>query len=607
MADSVDSSAKSMNRAKRPIWQAVKRTMRIAGRDRILFYAAAVAVIGQAGLFLWFNQSLRRVIDCAIAHQSAGFVSGFTQIIVALALLAPTAFAQSYFAGTFSERTLARVRRALVERLASLPVSAFQARHSGDLMSVVSNDVNTLKTLTASDLLEIVNQVFSAIAALILLISMSWQLTLASTLAVPVMYLIMNKAVAPIAARSAELQAEVGQVTAVAQDGLAGLTVTRAFGLEQALDERLTAANHKALARASQVARLRAISNALANGIPVVPFLITFGYGGYLALTGRMSPGSLMAFINLLNLISNPLASVPRLFGNLGVAAGGATRVFDLLDQPGERTDGTVTAPMSGVDVAIRLADVSFGYTPDVKVFDGVSLTVRPGETLAVVGPSGAGKSTLLRLLLGFHEPDSGTVELFGHDLSDWRLTDARRQMSLVSQDTYLFPVTIAENIAYGRPGATQAEVESAARLANIHEFIAGLADGYQTVAGERGARLSGGQRQRIAIARAILKDAPLLLLDEATSALDTESEALVQDALERFMDGRTTLVIAHRLSTIKNADRVVVLDQGRVVEQGTHDRLLAAGGLYQRLYLNQFAEQDTAADAVAVAGGGQA
>jgi subfamily B ATP-binding cassette protein MsbA/ATP-binding cassette subfamily B protein AbcA/BmrA len=313
-----------------------------------------------------------------------------------------------------------------------------------------------------------------------------------------------------------------------------------------------------------------------------------------------------MAFINLLNLISNPLASVPRLFGSLGVAAGGASRVFDLLDQPGERTDGTVTAPVAGVDAAVRLTDVSFGYTPDAKVFDGVSLAVNPGETLAVVGPSGAGKSTLLRLLLGFNEPDSGKIELFGHDLSDWRLTDARRQMSLVSQDTYLFPVTIAENIAYGRPGATQAEVERAARLANIHEFVAGLADGYQTVAGERGARLSGGQRQRIAIARAILKDAPLLLLDEATSALDSESEALVQEALERFMDGRTTLVIAHRLSTIKNADRVVVLDQGRVVEQGTHDQLLAAGGLYQRLYLKQFAEQDAVADAVAVAGGGQ-
>jgi ABC-type multidrug transport system fused ATPase/permease subunit len=210
-----------------------------------------------------------------------------------------------------------------------------------------------------------------------------------------------------------ELQAEVGQVTAVAQDGLAGLTVTRAFGLEQALDERLTTANRKALARASQVARLRAISNALSNGVPVIPFLITFGYGGYLALTGRMSPGSLMAFINLLNLISNPLASVPRLFGSLGVAAGGATRVFDLLDQPGERTDGTATAAMADVDAAVRLTDVSFGYTPDARVFDGVSLTVNPGETLAVVGPSGAGKSTLLRLLLGFHEPDAGTIELF--------------------------------------------------------------------------------------------------------------------------------------------------------------------------------------------------
>ncbi|MGE5559429.1 MAG: ABC transporter ATP-binding protein [Chloroflexota bacterium] len=601
MAAASDKKANSV-----PIWPLVRRIMGTAGRDQILFYAATLAVLIQAGLFLVFNQSMRQLVDAAMARQVARFFRYLWLVAGSLFVLAPVAAAQSYFGGAFSERTLARVRQRLAERLASLPVAVFQSRHTGDLMSVMSNDVNTLKTLTATDLTEIINQVVSAVAALVFLALMSWQLTVAAVIAVPLMAVIMNRVIAPIAARAAELQDEVGKVTSIAQDGLAGLTVTRAFGLEAKLDERLRTANRVVLQQAGRVVRLRAISNALSNGLPILPFLITFGYGGYLAISGQMTAGSLIAFVNLLNNISNPMASLPRLYSNLAVAAGGAARVFDLLDQPAERTDGQVMAANPDADSVVRFADVSFGYVPEAKVFTGVNLAVRPGERVAVVGPSGGGKSTLLRLLLGFYEPDAGSVQLYGRDLREWRLSAARDQMSLVAQDTYLFPVSIADNIAYGRPGASHDEIERAARLANIHDFIAGLPDGYRTIVGERGARLSGGQRQRIAIARAILKDAPLLLLDEATSALDTESEALVQEALERFMVGRTTIVIAHRLSTIKNADRVVVLDQGRIVETGTHEQLLAAGGLYQRLYLKQFAGQNGDA-AVSVAGGAQA
>lgn len=587
------------------IWPLIRRVMRLAGRAAALFYLAVAAALAQALINVWFSQGLRGLVDSAMAGLRPAFAASLRQVILSLALLAPSAWAQTYFAGAFSERTLARIRQALAERLAALSVARLSEKHSGDLMSVVNNDVSTLKTLTASDLLEAVAQLCTALAALVYLTIISWQLTLAATLAVPLMYLLMDRVIGPISARAAELQGEIGRATGVAQDGLAGLTVARAFNLQGALDERLRAANRSALASAARVVRLRAVANALSNCVPIVPFIITFGLGGYLVITGRMSPGSLVAFIYLLNSISNPLGSVPRLLANMGVAAGGAARVFALLDEPGERGDGDIVAPDGATDVAVRFSNVEFAYAPGAPVLAGVSFSVRPGETVAVVGPSGSGKSTLLRLLLGFFEPAAGSIELFGRDLRDWRLPDARRQMALVAQDTYLFPVSVAENIAYGRPGATQEEIVRAAQLANIHDFIVGLPEGYATVVGERGARLSGGQRQRIALARAILKDAPLLLLDEATSALDTESEALVQEALARFMVGRTTIVIAHRLSTIKHADRVIVLDGGRVVEEGTHEQLLAAGGLYRRLYLKQFGDQ-AGGGAAAVTGGGR-
>jgi ABC-type multidrug transport system fused ATPase/permease subunit len=319
--------------------------------------------------------------------------------------------------------------------------------------------------------------------------------------------------------------------------------------------------------------------------------------GGYLALTGRVTPGGLFAFMYLLHFLIEPLSSGPDLIAALRAATGTAGRIVEVMHRPVERADGQVFEA-DPAKPAIRYEDVSFGYGEQTHVLDGVSFSISHHKMVALVGHSGSGKSTVLKLLCGFYEPRAGGVELYGRGLGEWNLESLRRQLALVAQDTYLFPASIAENISYGRPGATMGEIIEAAKMANAHRFILELPDGYSTLVGERGNRLSGGERQRIGIARAILKDAPILLLDEPTSALDTQSESLIQEALERFMQGRTVLVIAHRLSTIKHADEIFVLDGGRVAERGTHEDLIGQGGVYRQLYLKQFESEDAAVEA---------
>ena len=482
------------------------------------------------------------------------------------------------------------MRNDIYGHLLRLGFPFFQRTRAGQIISRVTNDVEQMRSLVTSNLAKLLWESFQAIFALIIMIGLSWKLTLVAALFMPPMLGMWAQAAKAAAARRAQGAGRRGR-DGVAHPGdgerRAAGEGLRCRGVGRGALPRLTRGQYKAHVKNE---RWRKFFTPATEMITAVSILAMLWYGSYLVLEEKsMIPEMFLGFLLFAGKLMSPIKFIAQFPATVQPGLAAADRAFELLDAPVEVVDPADALPVEAFRDVVRFEKVGFEYAPDSPVLEEIEMTIRPGEVVALVGPSGAGKSTLADLLPRFYDPTSGRITLDGRDVRTLKLTDLRALLGIVTQETILFHDTVRANIAYGRPDASQAEVESAARAANAHEFIAHLPEGYDTVLGEKGTRLSGGQRQRIAIARALLRNPPILILDEATSALDTESERLVQQAIEQLMEERTVLVIAHRLSTVRRADQILVLDAGRIVERGTHDELVAREGLYRRLYDMQF------------------
>ena len=499
-------------------------------------------------------------------------------------------FTNDYFMRTAGQMAVQDVRNEVYSRNMRLGLGFFLRNPTGTLMSRITNDVNAMQEGVASMTTGLFRDCVSAIGLLGVIFYRSWELALITFVVIPVTVIPARAIGKRIKRLSKQGQGKLGALTSILQETFSGIKVIKAFGLEERETEKFRQCNGELYTTLRKSIKYDSMST------PVMEFIISFGIaaviwvGGTSVMHGRMSPSEFFSFIAGMILVFTPVKRIVNTYNVVQRSLGAAERVFEIIDEKPEIVNAPDALELGRVAGEVEFRGVSFRYEDDY-VLREVSLQAHKGEVVALVGPSGGGKTTLVSLITRFYDPTEGAILVDGHDIRQVSLKSLLSQVALVDQETILFNDTIANNIRYGRPEAAQAEVEQAALAAFAHDFILELPEGYQTNIGDRGVRLSGGQRQRICIARAILKDAPILILDEATSALDTESEQMVQAALNNLMANRTTFVIAHRLSTITNADRILVLDKGTVAECGSHENLIAQGGIYSRLHGLQFKE----------------
>jgi ATP-binding cassette, subfamily B, bacterial MsbA len=559
---------------------------------------ATLALLASAGIGLAFPQIVRYLLDAAFLRHDRGLLDRIGVLLLVLfAVQAGLNYVQTYYLSATGERAVAGLRRELFDKLLTMPPGFFADRRTGELTSRLTTDIGLLQSVMSHQIAEFSRQALALLGGVVILSLMQPRLTFTALGVVPIVVGSAFYFGRRLRRITTGVQDKVAEATAVAEEALSQIRTVQSFVQEpaerQRYGDRVLASVRSALIRAE----VRGVFFGVLTFSTFGGIVFVLWQGGLLVLDGKLSPGALVSFLLYTVTIAAAIGGLASFFSSYQEAVGAAQRVFELLetvpriaDQPSPQA---LPQPVRG---EVTFERVSFRYQPDRDapwVLHHIELAVAPGEIVALVGPSGAGKTTLVSLLPRFWDVGEGRILLDGVDIRDLRLADLRGAIGLVPQEPALFSGTVRENIAYGRPSAAHGAIEAAARAAHAHEFVERLPQGYETVVGERGVKLSGGQRQRIAIARALLKDPAVLILDEATSSLDTESERLIEDAMERLLAGRTTLIIAHRLSTVRRADRLIVLDHGSIVEEGSHADLLARGGLYARLYQHQFRDGD--------------
>ena len=555
---------------------------------RLILAFAFTSVAAAGNLFVpWI---LKDVIDKVLMNKDIFLLNTIAVTIVIVFFIRGVCFyAQTYLMSYVGQKVIIDIREAVYRKLQFLSLGYFERRQTGTIMSYVTNDVGALQGSIIESATDFVTEMSILIGSLVLMFNLHWKLSLLTLITMPLVAKAMDLFGIKLKRTSGIMQERVADITAVLQETISSIRVIKSFVREEYEIARFVKenyANFRAQMKNAQV---------MATLTPVIEFIAAIGvtfliwYGGFEVINGNLTAGALIAFLVYATNLANPIKRLSRIYGNVQKAMAAAERVFSVLDEKSEITEKENATTIDKVIGKVDFKNVTFQYNENETILKDINLNVIAGQMVAIVGPSGAGKTTIVNLLPRFYDPVRGNIFIDDVDIKDVTLASLREKIGIVPQETVLFNGSIYDNILYGDLSANEDEVIAAAKAANAHDFIMEMPAQYQTQIGERGSKLSGGQRQRIAIARAILKNPRILILDEATSALDTESEKLVQDALDRLMVGRTSFVIAHRLSTILKADSIIVMEKGQIVEQGTHEELLALDGLYSGLYKLQF------------------
>jgi len=556
----------------------------------VLALVCMALVAGATAASAYLMEPIVNEVFIARRFDALWLVSGAVALTFAIKGFAN--YGQAFLMSRLGLRIVADTQNRLFAHLERMDLAFFHVNPTGTLVSRFATDITMMRAAVSNALTSLGKDLLTLVGLVSVMFVQDWRLSAAAFVIFPLAVWPIARLGRRIRKVTANTQREMGLFTTLLEQTFQGMRAVKAYGMEEYERQRVAGLVERIFLLTLKAARTRALSHPIMEMLGGFAVAVVVVYGGYRVILDAMDPGSFFSFITALLLAYEPMKRLANLNASLQEGLAGAQRVFDLLDTEPDLKERPGAAALAVRLGEIRFDDVSFAYGPGVPALNGVSLTVPAGKTVALVGPSGAGKSTILNLIPRFYDVDSGRVAVDGTDVRDATFESLRAAMALVSQEVMLFDDTVRANIAYGRAAASDEDIAEAARHAGAAKFIKALPQGYDTLVGEQGVKLSGGQRQRLAIARAMLKNAPILLLDEATSALDTESERHVQAALEALMRGRTTLVIAHRLSTVKDADLIYVVDGGRVAEQGTHTELLARDGIYARLYALQFAEQ---------------